>query len=640
MNWPQSQDFNEAVQNPRLNFSDPELQQGQPALTPLGLPQTRSGSFADVYEVRCPGTGRNWAVKCFTRQVANLRERYREISGHLKQVRLPFTVDFTYLEEGIRVRGAWYPILKMHWVEGLTLNQFVKDYLDRPQLLENLVQLWVKVARSLRDARTTHADLQHGNVLLVPGGKTSALSLKLIDYDGMFIPTLAQNPSGEVGHPAYQHPRRLSGSLYNAEVDRFPHLVICCALRCLVVAGKRLWDEYENGDNLLFGEQDLRAPGTSALFRELWNLPDAQAHALVGHLVLASQEALERTPLVNDLLGSGRVPPLDAGQERLVEAILAGRQAPGRVAAQPAPAQPVMVAGATAQGAWWSNSLLELAQDVAVPPPKPVPLPPPPLLGKLVSPSIPNGNSGKVQPVPSAVPSSPQMPSPVPVAVAVPVVELVASPSINDRNDDPPANKLLTFEEVQDQVFHLRAARVGWVAGAVFLPVAVFGLFMLVLPIGFAGLLLGIMALSSGTLACLAWIHFQEEVDQLEETRDEVMRRDGITWENVKERAAEKRIEAAWLRREAALRREEERQRQVEELAHARRRQAAERQRLAEEEEEEVRQWRMAYRKALAQKQCPFCTQPVHYQFERKDGGPDLRYNVNPLVCLRCGKSY
>src|SRR4051812_25969828 len=118
MNWPSSQDYNEAIQNPRVSFCDPELQQGQPVLTPLGLPRACSGNFADVYKVRCPDTNRTWAVKCFTRQVFNLRDRYRQISAHLERVRLPFTVDFNYLEEGIRVHGRWYPILKMQWVEG------------------------------------------------------------------------------------------------------------------------------------------------------------------------------------------------------------------------------------------------------------------------------------------------------------------------------------------------------------------------------------------------------------------------------------------------------------------------------------------------------------------------------------------
>src|SRR5438270_14045547 len=103
MGWPLSQDYNEALQNPGASFQDPDLCAGEAGTNSLGLPQPRSGNFADVYEMRCPG-GR-FAVKCFTRAIAGLQERYRAISAELARAKLPFTVDFTYLPQGIRVRG-------------------------------------------------------------------------------------------------------------------------------------------------------------------------------------------------------------------------------------------------------------------------------------------------------------------------------------------------------------------------------------------------------------------------------------------------------------------------------------------------------------------------------------------------------
>src|SRR5262249_8155880 len=157
---------------------------------------------------------------CFTRQVPGLRERYFEISKHLAQARLPFTVDFEFLLRGILIRGDWYPVLKMQWVEGLLLNEFVRDNLDKPERLEALGQIWVRMANALRRANMAHADLQHGNVILVAGSKASSLAVKLIDYDGMWVPALADKKSGEVGHPAYQHPQRLQQGTYSAEVDR------------------------------------------------------------------------------------------------------------------------------------------------------------------------------------------------------------------------------------------------------------------------------------------------------------------------------------------------------------------------------------------------------------------------------------
>src|SRR5262249_4495075 len=152
-------------------------------------PMPRSGNFADVYEMIHP-SGRKWAVKCFTRQVPGLRERYAAISAYLKQANLPFMVNFHYLDPGIKVQGQWYPVLKMDWIEGLTLNEFVKQNADNPPYLEALAQIWVKLARRLREAGLAHCDLQHGNVLLVPGPQPRSLSVRLIDYDGMFVPAL------------------------------------------------------------------------------------------------------------------------------------------------------------------------------------------------------------------------------------------------------------------------------------------------------------------------------------------------------------------------------------------------------------------------------------------------------------------
>ncbi len=229
MPWPLSQDYNEAIQSPATNFTDADLQKGETVANALGIPMPCSGNFADVYQVRCPD-GSRWAVKCFTREAVGLRERYQEISAWLRRAKLPFTVDFSYLEQGIRVAGKWHPVLKMQWVEGLTLNQFVAQHLDKPAMLEALLQLWVRMGKYLRDAEVGHCDLQHGNVLLVPGSTPGALALKLIDYDGMWVPALAWKKSGEVGHPSYQHPQRLREGTYSLDVDRFPLLVVAAAL--------------------------------------------------------------------------------------------------------------------------------------------------------------------------------------------------------------------------------------------------------------------------------------------------------------------------------------------------------------------------------------------------------------------------
>src|SRR5262245_26692838 len=165
MNWPLSQDFNEAIQNPRVAFADPDLKATEAVVGAQGLPLPRSGNFADVYQLR-GANGRDWAVKCFTRPVVGIGDRYARVSEALARAKFPFTVEFSFIAEGIRVCDAWRPVVKMDWVEGFQLNQVVRENAAKPAVLAALLQMWCKLAKRLRDAGIAHADLQHGNVLL------------------------------------------------------------------------------------------------------------------------------------------------------------------------------------------------------------------------------------------------------------------------------------------------------------------------------------------------------------------------------------------------------------------------------------------------------------------------------------------
>lgn len=150
--WPNSNDYSDGSQEPWRNFSDPDLRAAEVVVDAMGLPRPYAGNFADVYQFRAADGKKSWAVKCFTKQVARLEDRYREISLHLQQCRLKLAVEFKYLEEGIRIQDEWYPVLKMDWVEGQTLNEFVRQNLHRPKVLESLYHVWLKVELLLSKA--------------------------------------------------------------------------------------------------------------------------------------------------------------------------------------------------------------------------------------------------------------------------------------------------------------------------------------------------------------------------------------------------------------------------------------------------------------------------------------------------------
>ena len=108
MPWPMSQDYNEAIQTPSACFDDPELQaraarsampwdcrSRAPAISPTSTPCNRRGRSgpSSASPVRFPASAR----------------RYAEISKYLAASQLPFMVEFKFLDQGIRIRGQWYP---------------------------------------------------------------------------------------------------------------------------------------------------------------------------------------------------------------------------------------------------------------------------------------------------------------------------------------------------------------------------------------------------------------------------------------------------------------------------------------------------------------------------------------------------
>src|SRR5258706_1595496 len=176
MPWPSPQDYNEAVQIPRLAFSDPDLQSGHVELNVLGLPRPICGRFASVYRVKT--TGRVWAARCFLSEVSDLQQRYDAISKHLEKTKLPCMVPFRYIANGIKVLGKSYPLVKMEWVQGESLDVFVARSLNFPLTLQSLAKVWARLIADLQAAGIAHGDLQHGNVLVVGD------QLRVIDYDG------------------------------------------------------------------------------------------------------------------------------------------------------------------------------------------------------------------------------------------------------------------------------------------------------------------------------------------------------------------------------------------------------------------------------------------------------------------------
>src|SRR5215469_13859445 len=120
--WPQPTDYHEAIQNPSSCFIDGELRSATPRLDSLGLPRAILGNFASVYQVL--NGSKRYAVRCFLTYHQDQEKRYQAISAELTRLRLPFMAGFVFENKGILVKGKWYPILRMEWVDGTPLTTF------------------------------------------------------------------------------------------------------------------------------------------------------------------------------------------------------------------------------------------------------------------------------------------------------------------------------------------------------------------------------------------------------------------------------------------------------------------------------------------------------------------------------------
>jgi RIO-like serine/threonine protein kinase len=306
MAWPTPQDYNEAVQNPHLNFSDAELKAGDLEVTPMGLPRVASGAFASVYRMH---TGkRDVAVRCFLHNVEDQQRRYEAISRFITGDPLDCTVDFDYLENGVRVSGAWYPVLKMEWASGVTLDAFVRANLRNAEALRKLAENFRLMLMDMRRGGIAHGDLQHGNLIIRPDG-----SIRLVDYDGMFVPALAGLQCHEVGHRNYQHPSR-NESHFGPYLDNFAAWSIFTSLFCLS-RDSSFMERLKGGDeSLLFRQYDYRHPTKSRTFATLEQHDDADVQLLARKFRSMLSMAPDAVPYLDDEVAD----PVDLPRIQLV----------------------------------------------------------------------------------------------------------------------------------------------------------------------------------------------------------------------------------------------------------------------------------------------------------------------------------
>lgn len=302
MGWPNPQEYTKAIGSPAVCFSDPDLAHSVAQVNGPGTPKFISGNFANVYQLN--KGDKSWAVKCFLRNVRDQSERYTAIQKHFARFSTENTIGFEFLERGINVAGAWYPIVKMDWVSGDTLDAFILTNGHNPRFISWLADQFKQMTLRLHNAGIAHGDLHHGNVLVAKTG------LKLVDYDGAFVPTLSSLPSSELGHHNYQHPKRTVVD-FGKHLDNFSSWVIYTSLICLS-HDPELWQTLAGGDEcLLFRSADFGDPQSSYAFSMLEQHEKSEVRAAASALRALCDLPLDMVPLLDQTAQrSSALPPL------------------------------------------------------------------------------------------------------------------------------------------------------------------------------------------------------------------------------------------------------------------------------------------------------------------------------------------
>ncbi|GIV35548.1 MAG: hypothetical protein KatS3mg031_3083 [Chitinophagales bacterium] len=287
---PRGDEYNVAVQNPRISFNDADLKSSSVETTPLGLPKPYSGGFTITYKLSNGQKG--WAVRCFHKDISDLQRRYQAIETFLSKNNSKYFVEAKYLSNGIKVNGKPYPIIKMQWLEGEPLNVYLSKNYTQKAKVEKLLSDFVNLINELERFGIAHGDLQHGNIIVKND------SLYLIDYDGMYFPELATLKTNEIGHINYQHPKR-SASHYNQHIDRFSSLVIYIGLKAISI-NPSLWKKYDNSENILFKRQDFADLQNSSLISDLSAISEIKP--LIERFIGCCHLDFEKVPNLKDFL--------------------------------------------------------------------------------------------------------------------------------------------------------------------------------------------------------------------------------------------------------------------------------------------------------------------------------------------------
>ena len=267
MQYPLISEYVRAIQDASNNLD--KLAHLVPVLDDHGEPYRSSGAFAVVFKMKDEQTGKCYALKCFTEEQEGRAEAYRQIADELEFVDSSYITSVKYLDKEIFVDSSCeedeFPVLLMDWIDGETMESYIAENYQDNYAMAMLCYRFCKMAEWLRSQPFAHGDIKPDNIMVRPDG-----NLSLVDYDGMFVPTMKGQKSPTIGTKDFSHPLRTVDD-FDETIDDFALASIALSLKAISM-NSTLLDTYGASDRLLFSESDYRNPSSSKAISALQEL--------------------------------------------------------------------------------------------------------------------------------------------------------------------------------------------------------------------------------------------------------------------------------------------------------------------------------------------------------------------------------
>ena len=267
MQYPLISEYVKAIQDAGDNLD--KLSYLTPVQDDHGEPYRSSGAFAVVFKMQDKRTGKYYALKCFTEEQQGRAEAYRQIADELEMFDSPYITSVKYMEKELFVDSQCeedeFPVLLMDWVDGETMEAYIAANYQNQSAMSMLCYRFGKMAAWLRTQSFAHGDIKPDNIIVRPDG-----SLTLVDYDGMFVPSMKGSKSPTIGTKDFCHPLRTVND-FDETIDDFSLASIALSLKAISMKSTLL-DIYGASDRLLFSENDYRNPSNSKVISALQEL--------------------------------------------------------------------------------------------------------------------------------------------------------------------------------------------------------------------------------------------------------------------------------------------------------------------------------------------------------------------------------